>query len=116
EAGATSSFELRRDIDQEFGRPWWKDALCNAIAGQQCRFANVVLKGLVTTSYSGDHSVPFYYQPTLGGTDINGVDTLRGLSDYRLRAPNRLLMQAELYHTSICLLEFTGFMTPGKSF
>lgn len=114
EAGATSSFELRRDIDQEFGRPWWKDALCNAIAGQQCRFANFVLKGLVTTSYAGDHIVPFYYQPTLGGTDINGVDTLRGLSDYRLRAPNRLLMQAELYHDIYLPFGIYGFYDTGK--
>jgi hypothetical protein len=31
----------------------------------------------------------------LGGADFDGVDTLRGLVDYRFRAPNRLLMQVD---------------------
>jgi hypothetical protein len=50
----------------------------------------------VTASYTGTSStVPFYLQPTLGGTDFEGIDTLRGLVDYRLRAPNRLLIQTD---------------------
>ena len=115
EAGAGSSFELRRDIPQEFDRPWWKDAWCDAIAGQQCRYGNLVLNGLVTTSYTSDgHVVPFYYQPTLGGTDINGVDTLRGLTDYRLRAPNRVLLQAEFDHDIYLPLGIYGFYDVGK--
>jgi hypothetical protein len=40
-------------------------------------------------------AVPFYYQPTLGGTDIDGFDTLRGFTDYRFRAPCSWLGQAE---------------------
>jgi hypothetical protein len=115
EALASSSFELRRDIGAEFDRPWWKDALCDAIAGQQCRLGNFVVNGLVTTSYtSTGHVVPFYYQPTLGGTDINGVDTLRGLTDYRLRAPNRVLLQAEFYHDIYLPLGIYGFYDVGK--
>jgi hypothetical protein len=39
--------------------------------------------------------VPFYLQPTLGGADFEGTDSLRGLVDYRLRAPNRLLTQVD---------------------
>jgi hypothetical protein len=59
----------------------------------------LVLKELLTASYLGSNRlVPFYYQPTLGGTDIGGVDTLRGLVDYRLRASNRILLQVEFYH------------------
>jgi hypothetical protein len=55
----------------------------------------LVLKELLTASYLGSNRlVPFYYQPTLGGTDIEGVDTLRGLVDYRLRASNRILLQS----------------------
>jgi hypothetical protein len=115
EAKASSSFELRRDIGPEFDRPWWKDAMCDAIAGQQCRLGNIVLNGLVTTSYTSDaHVVPFYYQPTLGGTDINGVDTLRGLSDYRLRAPNRMLLQAEFYHDVYLPVGIYGFYDVGE--
>jgi hypothetical protein len=115
DARATTSFELRKDIAAEFDRPWWKDAICNAIAGQQCRIGDLVFNGLVTTSYTArGHVVPFYYQPTLGGTDINGVDTLRGLSDYRLRAPNRVLLQAEFYHDIYLPLGIYGFYDVGK--
>jgi hypothetical protein len=35
----------------------------------------LVLKELLTASYLGSNRlVPFYYQPTLGGTDIEGVE------------------------------------------
>ncbi len=40
-------------------------------------------------------SCPSICSPTLGGTDIAGVDSLRGLVDYRRRAPNRVLIQAQ---------------------
>jgi len=46
---------------------------------------------------SGD-SVPFYLQPTLGGTDLTGLSVLRSFSDYRFRAPNRLAIVVEHEH------------------
>jgi hypothetical protein len=59
-----------------------------------CLAGTVTVAGRVTVSYTGlGRSVPFYLQPTLGGADFEGIDTLRGLVDYRLRAPNRLLAQ-----------------------
>jgi hypothetical protein len=80
----------------DLNRPWWKDSLCMQNSRGGCSIGTLTLAGRVTTSYTGTgSSVPFYFQPTLGGTDINGVDTLRGLVDYRLRAPNRLLLQAD---------------------
>jgi hypothetical protein len=81
---------------RDYNRPWWKDAMCMQDSTGGCSVGTVTLGGRVTTSYSGSgSSVPFYLQPTLGGTDFEGVDTLRGLVDYRLRAPNRLLMQVD---------------------
>ena len=41
----------------------------------------------------GDDTVPFYFQPTLGGADINGNSTLSSYQDYRFRGPNILLIQ-----------------------
>jgi len=41
------------------------------------------------------NSVPFYLQPTIGGTDIDNYDVLRSYRDYRFRAPNVLTFQAE---------------------
>jgi hemolysin activation/secretion protein len=39
--------------------------------------------------------VPFYYQPTLGGSDIESRVTLRGYPDYRFRGNDLALMQIE---------------------
>jgi hypothetical protein len=80
----------------DYNRSRWKDVLCmqNAVGG--CLIGTLTMRGRVTTSYTaGGSTVPFYLQPTLGGTDLYGVDTLRGLVDYRLRAPNRILLQTD---------------------
>jgi hypothetical protein len=41
----------------------------------------------------GGNVVPFYFQPTLGGADINGNNSLGSYQDYRFRAPNVLLFR-----------------------
>jgi hypothetical protein len=43
--------------------------------------------------------VPFYFQPTLGGSDINGNTALPSYPDYRFRAPNLLLARASFEHS-----------------
>jgi len=58
------------------------------------------LRAWMNQSYvSSGHSVPFYFQPTLGGSDINGNPTLSSYQDYRFRAPNALLFQASFEHS-----------------
>jgi hypothetical protein len=47
----------------------------------------------------GSNVVPFYFQPTLGGSDINGDSTLSSYQDYRFRAPNTLLLQESFEHS-----------------
>ena len=47
----------------------------------------------------GGDTVPFYFQPTLGGTDINGNSALSSYQDYRFRAPNILLFQEKFEHS-----------------
>src|SRR5262249_39161152 len=42
---------------------------------------------------SAGNAVPFYFQPTLGGADINGNPTLSSYQDYRFRAPNVMLLR-----------------------
>jgi hypothetical protein len=39
---------------------------------------------------STGQAMPFFAQPTLGGTDLDGTSSLRSFSDYRFRAPNAL--------------------------
>jgi hypothetical protein len=45
------------------------------------------------------HDVPFYFQPTLGGSDINGQHWLPSYQDYRFRAPNVLLFRGTFEHS-----------------
>lgn len=42
--------------------------------------------------------VPFYFQPTLGGSDINGNPALSSYQDFRFRAPNVMLFRQSLEH------------------
>src|SRR5208337_547169 len=47
----------------------------------------------------GGDIVPFYFQPTLGGSDINGNQSLSSYQDYRFRAPNLLLIRENFEHS-----------------
>jgi hypothetical protein len=48
---------------------------------------------------SATSAVPFYFQRSLGGQDINGDLTLGSYQDYRFRAPNILLLQGSAEHS-----------------
>ena len=50
---------------------------------------------------SATSAVPFYFQPTLGGQDIDSNLSLGSYRDYGFRAPNILLLQERFEH-SIC--------------
>jgi hypothetical protein len=43
--------------------------------------------------------VPFYYQPTLGGSDINSASSLSSYHDYRFRGPDLLLLRESFEHS-----------------
>jgi hypothetical protein len=47
----------------------------------------------------GGDIVPFYFQPTLGGSDINGNSTLSSYQDYRFRAPNVMFFRESFEHS-----------------
>ena len=47
----------------------------------------------------GGNVVPFYFQPTLGGSDINGNPSLSSYQDYRFRAPNIMLLRESFEHS-----------------
>ncbi len=48
---------------------------------------------------SATSAVPFYFQQTLGGSDIDGSMSLGSYQDYRFRAPNLLLLQESFEHS-----------------
>lgn len=53
----------------------------------------------ITESFSGGSTIPFYFQPTLGGSDINGSPSLPSYQDYRFRGPNTILFHASFEHS-----------------
>lgn len=68
-----------------------------------------------STSITGDGSVvPFYFQPTLGGEDINGNPSLGSYRDYRFRAPNVLLLRQSFEHTLYGPIGFALMADEGK--
>jgi hypothetical protein len=64
------------------------------------RVGTITLRGLVSRSQvSGSSAVPFYFQQTLGGSDINGDRALAGFDDYRFRGSSVVLLQESLEHS-----------------
>ena len=70
---------------------------------------------LAASGTPGGNVVPFYFQPTLGGSDINGNPTLASYQDYRFRAPNVMLLRENFEHSLWNLpLGFTFIADQGK--
>lgn len=64
------------------------------------RYGTLSMRFLLTESYtSGASVVPFYFQPTLGGSDVNGNASLPSYQDYRFRAPNVMLLHGGFEHS-----------------
>jgi hypothetical protein len=70
---------------------------------------------LAASMTPGTNVVPFYFQPTLGGSDINGDPSLASYQDYRFRAPNVMLIRQSFEHSLWNLpLGFTFIADEGK--
>jgi len=63
---------------------------------------------------SGSSVVPFYFQPTLGGSDINGASALGSYQDYRFRGPNVFLLRESFEHSIWGPFGFTFMADQGK--
>jgi hypothetical protein len=72
---------------------------CPAVSYSRNLEGSVSVRLLTTRSASGSGSVPFYFQPTLGGSDINGQRLLSGYADYRFRGPNLIALQESVEHS-----------------
>ena len=58
----------------------------------ECDFGELSFRPLFVLSSSNSGVVPFYLEPTLGGSDIESRLTLRGFNNYRFRAPDAALV------------------------
>jgi hypothetical protein len=116
-AGAGSMYNFRRfTLDSAHRIPLYRGMTLSKLQSggpdesprvlQQHRYMTASLEGsidlrvLFTESFlPAGNMVPFYLQPTLGGTGINGDGSLSSYPDYRFRAPNLLLFQGDVQHT-----------------
>jgi hypothetical protein len=75
-------------------------AKCPAISHTPNLSGSIGVRLLVSESInSATSAVPFYFQQTLGGADIDGAMALGSYSDYRFRAPNLLLLRETFEHS-----------------
>ena len=76
------------------------DDKCPEIPHTRNLNGSIDVRLLLSESFtSGANVVPFYFQQTLGGQDINSALTLGSFQDYRFRAPNLLLLQESFEHS-----------------
>ena len=79
------------------------------------REGSISIRFLLNESFTAaGHVVPFYFQPTLGGSDIDGNAALGSYQDYRFRAPNDILVRATFEHSLWGPLGFTAMIDEGK--
>jgi hypothetical protein len=60
---------------------------------------SISLRMLLTGSAArAGNVVPFYFDPTIGGSNVNGEPILPSYPDYRFRAPNLVLLRGTVEH------------------
>jgi hypothetical protein len=73
---------------------------CPTVQRSMNRSGSIQFRLLTIGSWTGgENRVPFYFQPTLGGSDINGERLLAGYDDYRFRGDNLLAIQEMIEHS-----------------
>lgn len=74
------------------------------------QFGTLELRGWMAESIApAGNVVPFYFQPTLGGGDIDKERSLSSFADYRFRAPDALLFRAQ-YEEPLPKYSFLGLV------
>jgi hypothetical protein len=78
------------------------------------RYGAVGFRLLSSSSGAGaGHQVPFYFQPTLGGSDIDANRNLSAYDDYRFRGPRLFLLQESIEHSLYSILGVTALVEQG---
>jgi hypothetical protein len=73
---------------------------CPRVSLTQNLEGSINVRLLMTGSIADAGSVvPFYFDPTIGGSDLNGQPILASYPDYRFRAPNLLLVRGTFEHS-----------------
>ncbi len=111
-------YSTRTSLPRDYNGP---DECSQAVDDRSCpaithnRVGTVSIRLLISESMApAGNVVPFYFQPTLGGADINGNPSLGSYQDYRFRAPNVLLLRENFEHSIYGPLGFTFMVDEGK--
>jgi len=73
---------------------------CPIVAATEKLEGSISFRIFLSESFAAHASaVPFYFSPTLGGSDINGTAMLASYPDYRFRGPDLLLMRGTFEHS-----------------
>jgi hypothetical protein len=114
EADSTRTWNLET-ANESGSKTWFHHLFCPKKKGGFCEYGEINLHGRLIVSHAPTgNAIPFYYQPTQGGSDIDGTETLRGYTDYRFRGPDSLLLQAEYGRHVWSLLGMYAFYDAGK--
>jgi hypothetical protein len=73
---------------------------CPAITTTAKLEGSITLRAFLSESFADKGNVvPFYFSPTIGGSDINGTTMLASYPDYRFRGPDLLLFRGAVEHS-----------------
>lgn len=96
---------------------WSKPANYVLKVRQPCGFGDLDVVSHIAASRTGAGStVPFYLQPTVGGSDIDSRLGLRAWPNYRFRAPDALFVQTNYILPLYNILVFYDAGTVGPTF
>lgn len=96
---------------------WSKPANYVLKVRQPCGLGDLDLVSHIVASRTGpDSTVPFYLQPTVGGSDIDSRLSLRAWPDYRFRGPDALFVQTNYILPLYNILVFYDAGTVGPTF
>jgi hypothetical protein len=110
---------LRRACGETDSLAGYKDPVLLKVT-DQCDYGRLDLRSSVIASQTSTNAtVPFYMQPTVGGSDIISQVSLRGFANYRFRDRNAVFSQVEYsvpIHDPIGLLLFYDAGTVSSTF
>lgn len=73
---------------------------CPPVSATQKLEGSITLRAYLSESITGSGSrVPFYFMPTIGGSNINGTPMIASYPDYRFRGTDLILFQGSIEHS-----------------
>ena len=92
--GSNISMKWAAKVKESPARP------CPIISTTQKLEGSIALRAFISEAFADRGSiVPFYFDPTIGGSDINSNPMLASYPDYRFRGPDLILFRESVEHS-----------------